>query len=95
MFLLALLALYCADRRVIHGLFHGDTNRSRTVDPDLWDSAQCRSTAFWLWPVHRMVFRRYAEVHQQLYSCGVYILQLFKYLADRYNLRRRNNLWKI
>ncbi len=56
----------CADRPRDPRTFPWGHERSRTVDPDLWDSAQCRSAAFRLWPVHRMVFRRHAKVHQQL-----------------------------
>ena len=66
MFLLGTACPLCADRPRDPWTFPWGHKRSRTVDPDLWDSAQCRSAAFRLWPVHRMVFRRHAKVHQQL-----------------------------
>ena len=62
MFLLALLALCVLTVRVIHGLFHGDTK-----DLELWVlTCGILLSAVLLWPVHRMVFRRHAKVHQQL-----------------------------
>ena len=65
-FLLALLALLVLTVRVIHGLFHGDR-----TDLELWILScgillSAVFTAFWLWSVYRMVYRRYAKIHQQL-----------------------------